>query len=310
MICQNCNTENPENSTVCHKCYNIFLTQTYILPIIKFTQKLIIRLMSNEISVDKFEEELMLMKKFLENQLKEAENIETINDIEIAVIAKNSVLKGTEGLIEGVNELLKFSMDNKPARLKNGLEILVRSGKNLVLFNIIRDTINNSMPAKVICLFCGADNNTTLNFCSRCNKKLPKPGIKANESIIEFNESELNEKQSSNYLELKETVENFFEKKIDKDNALNKINSLLKFLEHSLSQINSNLPKSIKKEEDIFTDIKENFENYIMHLRNIKESIKKDKLDKPWNDLNNIKSISAKLIDIYEQIEKNQIVSR
>ena len=91
--------------------------------------------MSNEISVDKFEEELMLMKKFLENQLKEAENIETINDIEIAVIAKNSVLKGTEGLIEGVNELLKYSMDNKPARLKNGLEILVRSGKNLVLLD-------------------------------------------------------------------------------------------------------------------------------------------------------------------------------
>lgn len=308
IYCPECKAENINETYVCSNCLKLFLERPHVLPIVEFTEDLIRSYLNSKLSMQDYRNEIKKIKNFVASEKKKIKEFnfeEVTKENQIVFYAGDLLRKGTDGILESIKILEEFFLDRRKEHLFAGLEKMLSSSQNLRYLNILVELAREMIPRPKTCFNCGGSNSAYSNYCQKCNARLPRMTEERNISTMEFKEETLPEYQSSNYLQLKQAVEAYFDKKIAPLDFIEKINFQLKNMDFALAQAKQNPPPEGSPEQSIYIDIKTNLEKCRQILRSMKSRVEKGVDEGIFEDLREIEFMFQKLIKVQMEIQKN-----
>ncbi|MCL5774513.1 MAG: hypothetical protein M1536_09100 [Firmicutes bacterium] len=306
MICPNCKYNNSDESAFCLNCLLIIKPPPVLLPVANFIIVAAQSLVAEQITFEKFEEELQGVEKHLEEY--RAQLNEMTRPPEEAEIVKKSrelLNDGFSMFSDSLAEMKKFITSGDKADLVNGLETILNASEKFFEVDVYAEITGKAIPAPVVCMKCSHVNPGGSKFCEKCNASLivipgtePAPVITMKEGV----EPAAAELQSSHFLRLKEVSEAVLKGEEPKEKLEEVIQWLKAILFSSDMQFKTTDFPSEKErapeEAAAYNLMKEGISLYIKGVDEIKKFLADDDSDHVRDGLKMAQDASEKLIKV------------
>lgn len=306
MNCPNCKYNNSDESAFCLNCLLVIKPPPVLLPVANFLIVAAQSLVTEQITVEKFEEELQGVEKHLVEYRAQLDGM--AKPSEEANIVKKSRELLSEGFFmfsEGIADMKKFITASDKAYLVNGLETILKASEKFFEVDVYAEITGQAIPAPVVCMKCSHVNPGGSKFCEKCNASLivipgtePAPVITMKEGI----EPAAAELQSSHFLRLKEVSEAVLkgeEPKVKLEEVIQWLKAILFSSDMQFKALESPAGKNrTPEEETAYNLMKEGISIYIKGLDEIKKFLADDDSDHVRDGLKMAQDASEKLIKV------------
>lgn len=262
-------------------------------------------LATEQITVERFEEELNGVEKHLEEYRAQFNEMAKFSE-EAEIVKKSRELlnEGFSMFADGLAEIKKFTATSDKANLVNGLETILKASEKFFEVDVYAELTRQAIPAPVVCMKCSHVNPGGSKFCEKCNASLivipgtePAPVITMKEGA-----EPAAELQSSHFLRLKEVAEAVLKGEEPKEKLEEVIQWLKAILFSSDMQFKTlNFPSEKERtpeEETAYNLMKEGISLYIKGLDEIKKFLADDDSDHVRDGLKTAQAASEKLIKV------------